>query len=228
MKSSIRILQQPDWDTWVYLQSVSLAEATLLTQNVCPHTYTLQSGMGLGSKIDYNKHKIIQVAINEIESRKAHWLTRVGGYPADPYKVVVELPKFAQWVLKRNWVAAQAIQNFTVMAQNISGNEVAISQPKPIDNKDQVKKVSAPSLIKPKRARHYNMILHATLKKLIAAGNERPNAFEVLSAWRSAKPVEILEVADDCFKYHDAVHKTMVVELAALQKAISRQFSKAK
>lgn len=227
MKSSIRILQQPDWDTWVYLQSVSLAEATLLTQNVCPHTYTLQSGMGLGSKIDYNKHKIIQVAINEIESRKAHWLTRVGGYPADPYKVVVELPKFAQWVLKRNWVAAQAIQNFTVMAQNISGNEVAISQPKPIDNKDQVKKVSAPSLIKPKRARHYNMILHATLKKLIAAGNERPNAFEVLSAWRAEKPVEILEVADDLFKYHDADHETMLVDLAALQKAISRQFSKA-
>lgn len=227
MKSSIRILQQPDWDTWVYLQSVSLAEATLLTQNVCPHTYTLQSGMGLGSKIDCNKHKIIQVAINEIESRKAHWLTRVGGYPADPYKVVVELPKFAQWVLKRNWVAAQAIQNFTVMAQNISGNEVAISQPKPIDNKAQVKKVSAPSLIKPKRARHYNMILHATLKKLIAAGNERPNAFEVLSAWRAEKPVEILEVADDCFKYLDDVHETVVVDLAALQKAISRQFSKA-
>ena len=227
MKSSIRILQQPDWDVWLYLQSVSLAEATLLTQNVCPNTYTLEAGMGLGSKIDYNKHKIIQVAINEIESRKAHWLTRTGGYPADPYKVVVDLPKFAYWVLKRNWVVIQAIENFTVMTQNISDIEATTSQSKTTDNKDLVKKVAAPSLIKPKRSRHYNMILHATLKELIAAGNEIPNAFEVLSAWRAAKPVEILEVADDFFRYHDAAHKTMLVDLAALQKAISRQFSKA-
>ena len=226
MKSSRRILQQPEWDSWVYLQSVSLAEATLLTQNVCPHTYTLQAGAGLGPKIDYNKHKIIQAALNEIESRKAHWLVLVGGYPADAYKVVVDFPRFAQWVLKRNWVSAPAIDSFTAITQNISALEIS---PNPVTAKDQ--KVLTPqstslTLAKPQRSRYYNVILFNTLKGLIEGGNELPNAIEVLNVWRVQTPHGITEVASDYFKYLDDNDTVHVVELDALQKAISRLFKR--
>jgi len=226
MKSSRRILQQPDWDSWVYLQSVSLAQATLLTQNVCPNTYTLQAGGGLGPKIDYNKHKIIQAALNEIESRKAHWLVLVGGYPADAYKVVVDFPRFAQWVLKRNWVSAPAIDSFAAITQNISDPEINPTLATAKDQKVLTPQVTSFTLVKPQRSRHYNVILFNTLKGLIEGGNELPNAIEVLNAWRVLTPHGITEVASDYFKYLDANDTVHVVGLDALQKAISRLFKR--
>lgn len=226
MKSSSRILKQPNWDSWCYLQSVSLAEAILLTQNVCPHTYTLQAGAGLGQKIDYNKNTIIQTALNEIESRKAHWLVLAGGYPVDAYKVIVDLPRFAQWVLKRNWVSSPAIDNFAAIAQNISEPEVNLNLDKAKDQKVLAPKGTPLTLTKPQRSRHYNVILFNTLKGLIEGGNESPNAIEVLNVWRIQTPHGITEVASDYFKYLDDNSIVQVVGLEALQKAISRLFKR--
>ena len=77
-------------------------------------------------------------------------------------------------------------------------------------------------LKKPRRVRDYNIILFHTLEEIMVASKGIPKAIEVLDFWRAKKPAQITEVGYDYFKYLDHKSNIKVVELEALNKAISR------
>ena len=79
-------------------------------------------------------------------------------------------------------------------------------------------------LNRPKRTRDYNVGLHNAVTILFEKNKQVPSGLEVLEVWRNEKPSEIFEVLNKSFKYLNEFGEVKEVDMANLNKAISRLF----
>lgn len=97
MSSPIEI-KRPDWGHWSRRKTASLAEGILLSQNVCPNTYTTAADQGLGHAIDEDKWKLLEICCDWVRLPETSWVIKRGSFPINPYEVEIDLPKFVNWV----------------------------------------------------------------------------------------------------------------------------------
>lgn len=78
------------------------------------------------------------------------------------------------------------------------------------------------SLKRPKRFQGYGKPLYDFLKYAHIAVQPRPNARDLLDAWKTNQPSDVAEVSDNGLKYYDAKGNTKPADLDAIRKAIGR------
>jgi len=91
-------LIQPDWAYWSKLPEVSLWNALLLAQDLCPNNYV--PGQGMDSDHDANYHRRLSIAHEQILSKSVDWVNVRGPYTPEPQQILVSLPKFVKWYLE--------------------------------------------------------------------------------------------------------------------------------
>jgi hypothetical protein len=78
------------------------------------------------------------------------------------------------------------------------------------------------SVNEPKSSRGYNWPLYRLLSEFHKTGLPRPNARNVIEAWRSNRPDGITEVMSDGIKYLDSKGDTQATDIKAIKEAIRR------
>lgn len=89
---------QPDWAYWSKLSEVSLWNALLLAQDLCPNNYV--PGQGIDDDHDVNYHRRLSIAHEQILSKSIDWVTVRGPSILEPQQIMVSLPKFVKWYLE--------------------------------------------------------------------------------------------------------------------------------
>jgi hypothetical protein len=92
------VFKKPDWSHWSRIQELTLAEAILLTQGVCPNSHSMEANQGLGEEIDNNKWQLSEICRNHFFLPETSWVKHKGPFLFNAYEVVISLPKFASWV----------------------------------------------------------------------------------------------------------------------------------
>jgi hypothetical protein len=104
MSNSIEI-KRPEWSHWSRRKTASLAEGILLSQNVCPNTYTMAADQGLGEAIDEDKWRLLEVCRDWVRHPETSWVISRGSFLVNSYEVEIDLPKFANWVFTEiRWI----------------------------------------------------------------------------------------------------------------------------
>jgi len=81
-------------------------------------------------------------------------------------------------------------------------------------------------VVKPKHFRGYGQPLYELLAEANRAGNKRPTAADVLTAWRANKPPQVFKVLLDSLEYWSANGEIEEASLDAVRKAIGRMTAK--
>jgi hypothetical protein len=91
-------LIRPDWEYWSKLTEVTLWNALLLAQDLCPNNYV--PGGGMDKDHDYNYHKRLMIADELIRQRAVDWITVRGPFIPNPQDIYVSMPKFVKWYVE--------------------------------------------------------------------------------------------------------------------------------
>ena len=96
--------------------------------------------------------------------------------------------------------------------------------PAPVETVEPAPLATAPawSLKKPIRFQGYGKPLYDFLKAAHAAGKPCPKGRDLLDAWKTKRPLDVVEVTDNGLKYYDAKGSTKPADLEAIRKAIGR------
>lgn len=96
--------------------------------------------------------------------------------------------------------------------------------PAPVETVAPAPLATAPawSLKKPIRFQGYGKPLYDFLKAAHTSGQPMPKARDLLDAWKTKRPLDVVEVTDNGLKYYDAKGGTKPADLEAIRKAIGR------
>ena len=94
-----KIIQKPQWSSWLPRKKASLAEGILLAHNVCPNMNVMSAGAGLDAHIDESKWELLQLSYNWLEDDETNWVKHRGSCPRNAYEVEIDLPKYFGWLV---------------------------------------------------------------------------------------------------------------------------------
>ena len=91
-------LIRPDWEYWSKLTEVTLWNALLLAQDLCPNNYV--PGLGIDEDHDYRYHRCLMIADELIRQKAVDWITVRGPSIPDPQYIYVSMPQFVKWYVE--------------------------------------------------------------------------------------------------------------------------------
>ena len=185
----------PEWQIWRYLNSVTLADAILLSQNLDPHIYTLDASEKT-LKISKVINRILLISINCIETENIDWLISRGPRVIDAYRVQLKLTDYFSWLIRKGLLKNTAvIKNFKELnILQIKNLKLPLQSTatKNSEHKNTITKNPTAlnwSIKKTKRDKvEYSHHLTKTLKDLHESGCENPTAEIVAKHWSNTKP----------------------------------------
>ena len=92
-------LASPNWEHWSRIKETTLANAILLSQNICPENHILgELPQDFGKIANNNIHEILQTALNWLPSEETRWAIDKGPFsPREINLITVDLPIFSSW-----------------------------------------------------------------------------------------------------------------------------------
>jgi hypothetical protein len=92
-------LSSPNWEHWSRIKETTLANAILLSQNICPENHILgELPQDFGKIANKNIHEILQTALNWLPSEETRWAIDKGPFsPREMNLITVDLLIFSSW-----------------------------------------------------------------------------------------------------------------------------------
>ena len=92
-------LASPNWEHWRRIKETTLANAILLSQNICPENHILgELPQDFGKRANNNIHEILQTALNWLPSEETRWAIDKGPFsPREMNLITVDLIIFSSW-----------------------------------------------------------------------------------------------------------------------------------
>jgi hypothetical protein len=93
-------LASPNWEHWSRIRETTLANAILLSQNICPENHILGGlPQDFGKITNNNIHEILQTALNWLPSEETKWTIDKGPFsPREMNLITVDLTIFSSWL----------------------------------------------------------------------------------------------------------------------------------
>lgn len=117
-------LASPNWGHWSRIKETTLANAILLSQNICPENHILgEFPQDFGKKANKNIHEILQTALNWLPSEETRWAIDKGPFsPREMNLITVDLLIFASW--SANLMPTYVSSNEFLNLPNKSSNQL--------------------------------------------------------------------------------------------------------
>lgn len=225
-------LTTPNWMLWKRLKSVTLGEALLLSQNLCPHTYYIGGDFDFTEKIKNNIHLILMISINHLENTGTDWATSQISYPIDANKLKVDFEKYFAWLSKNSLLKANikrkifgASHHRSTKPKNISETNKETEQAR--EDFRAAKSPANPTweLKHPKRHKvTYSIPLTEALEHFHKMGGLIPSAVDIAKYWKENNSIKV-DLIKKRFTYNTLVGE-ITSDFKNLNDSIKRRITK--